>query len=50
MTANYAYNRSMHNQIENDYSPYADKQYNSHITMLFPVYIKIKVFHSSSSI
>ena len=31
MTDNYEYNRSMHNQSENDYSPYTDKQYNSYI-------------------
>lgn len=31
MTDNYEYNRSMHTQSENEYSPYTDKQYNSYI-------------------
>jgi hypothetical protein len=31
MTDNYEYNRSMHSQNENEYSPYTDKQYNSYI-------------------
>jgi hypothetical protein len=31
MTDNYEYNRSMHSQSENEYSPYTDKQYNSYI-------------------
>ena len=31
MTDNYDYNRSMHTQSENEYSPYTDKQYNSYI-------------------
>lgn len=31
MTDNYEYNRSMHPQSENEYSPYTDKQYNSYI-------------------
>lgn len=31
MTDNYEFNRSMHSQSENEYSPYTDKQYNSYI-------------------
>jgi len=31
MTDNYEYNRSMHKQNDNDYSPYADKQSNNYI-------------------
>ena len=31
MTDNYEFNRSMHTQSENEYSPYTDKQYNSYI-------------------
>jgi hypothetical protein len=31
MTDNYEYNRSMHTQSENEYSPCTDKQYNSYI-------------------
>jgi hypothetical protein len=31
MTDNYEYNRSMHKQTDNDYSPYADKQSNNYI-------------------
>ena len=31
MTDNYEYNRSMHTQSENEYSPYTDKQYNSYV-------------------
>ena len=31
MTDNYEFNRSMHPQNENEYSPYVDKQYNSYI-------------------
>ena len=31
MTDNYEYNRSMHRQSENEFSPYADKQYNNYI-------------------
>lgn len=31
MTDNYEYNRSMHEQSEDEYSPYTDKQYNSYI-------------------
>jgi hypothetical protein len=31
MTDNYEYNRSMHDQTKNDYSPYGDKQYNSYV-------------------
>jgi hypothetical protein len=31
MTDNYEYNRSIHIQNENEYSPYTDKQYNSYI-------------------
>ena len=31
MTDNYEYNRSMHRQSENEFSPYADKQFNNYI-------------------